>query len=94
MMSVESTCSRFNRTLLSKYILNGTIYPGTLLGRVINAGYSPVDILFESGEGSRRVSTVTPTDGIVDSLPFLLHSPGYNKGEIERTLTRLLLKSF
>jgi hypothetical protein len=74
-------------------IYYGTIYPGTLLGRVINAGYSPVDILFECGEGSRRAPTVTSTDGIVDSLRFLLHSPGYKQLDLcETSLLSLKLK--
>lgn len=89
MVLSNSICSDFYTGLMSRYILNGATFPKTLLGRIVAAGVSPVDLLFD---WRKKNGSMIGANGIVDSLRSLLHSPDYNKGGIELNLVRLLLK--
>ena len=78
--------------LLSTYIMTGKIEKGTLIDRVINAGYNPLNLIFNKPTFSRQT---TSEDGLVDSLKQLLHHENYQKpGSQEHILANLLTRSF
>merc|ERR1712090_25705 len=52
--------------LLDRYIIEGNITKGTLLEKIVKAGYDPLQVVNEE-------------DGVTDSLSFLLHHEDYNK---------------
>ena len=64
-----------NTILLSKYICNGSIVEGTLLGKVISQGLSPVRAMFEKPQ--KVFSHSAHDNGVIDSLRFLMHSENY-----------------
>ena len=88
---IETSCSKFYRSLLSQFILTGNVCRKTLLGRVIASGISPIDVIFGEIKGKRGP---VAQDGLVDSLRTLLLSTSYNSGGAELALARLLLRSF
>ena len=74
--------------LLSTYMMTGKIEKGTLIDRVIKAGYSPVNLIFNKPTFPRQ----TPSeDGLVDSLRQLLHHENYQKPSSEEHLLAILL---
>ncbi len=78
--------------LLSSYILTGKAENGTLLDRVIKAGYSPLNLILNKPKFKQN--TVND-DGLVDSLRQLLHHENYQKPwSLEHILTNLLTKAF
>ena len=91
---------------LSKFIVSGSVYPGSIIYRIIEYGVSPTKIWksVTMGEepscpGSRPTlhTNLLPhrQDGAVDSLLYLLASSNHNKpGSVEHKLANLLLSAF
>ena len=91
---------------LSKFIVSGSVYAGSIINRIIEYGVSPIKIWksVTMGEepfylGSRPTShtNLLPhgQDGMVDSLRYLLSSQNYNKpGSAEHKLANLLVSAF
>ena len=60
-------------TLLSQFILNGTIIKGTLLDRIVGEAADPLDLISAKSPSTRLVcDTIGEEDGLVESLWFLL----------------------
>ena len=56
-------------TLLSLFILNGTIIKGTLLDRIVGAGADPLDLITAKSPSTSLVcDTAGDEDGLVESL--------------------------
>ena len=82
----------FQSILLSSYILTGKAEQGTLLDRVIKAGYNPLNLILNKPKFKQKS---TNEDGLVDSLRQLLHHENYQKPwSQEHLLANLLTKSF
>ena len=82
----------FQSILLSSYILTGNAEQGTLLDRVIKAGYNPLNLILNKPKFKQKS---TNEDGLVDSLRQLLHHENYQKPwSQEHLLANLLTKSF
>ena len=82
----------FQSLLLSSYILTGRAEKGTLLDRVIKAGYNPINLIFNKPKFRQNP---TNDDGLVDSLRQLLHHENYQKPwSMEHLLANLLTKAF
>ena len=82
----------FQSLLLSSYILTGRAEKGTLLDRVIKAGYNPINLIFNKPKFKQNY---TNEDGLVDSLKQLLHHENYQKPwSQEHLLANLLTKAF
>ena len=82
----------FQSLLLSSYILTGRAEKGTLLDRVIKAGYNPINLIFNKPKFKQNS---TNEDGLVDSLRQLLHHENYQKPwSMEHLLANLLTKAF
>ena len=65
-------------TLLSHFILNGTIIKGTLLDRIVGAGADPLDLITAKSPSTSPVCDTTgEEDGLVESLQFLLLHDDY-----------------
>ena len=63
--------------LLSRFICNGEMIPGTLLDRVVSMGESPSKRAFNSQHVLE--SKVTNNDGLVDSIRHLLFTNNFTK---------------
>ena len=81
-------CARF----LAEYIITGKTIPGTLLERLVKNGISPVESMthvFPAYELSND------SDGVVDSLRYLVSHENFNKPYCdEHVLAVLLTKAF
>ena len=90
MMHTKSPNQRFYSSLLSKYILTGEYCCHTLIGRIIDAGYSP--ILVASTKGSvRPVKQIK--NGIADTIRTCIFNASYNNPmSIERSIVKLLVQ--
>ena len=78
--------------LLASYVLTGKPEAGTLLDRVIKAGYNPLNLILSKPKFRQSSST---EDGIVDSLRHLLHHENYQKPwSQEHMIATLLTKAF
>ena len=79
-------------SLLALYIVEGSIVSGSLLDRIIKAGGSPVDLIFNK---PRKSKLRHPQDGVVDSLAYLVMQENFIKlYSEEHALTTLLLRAF
>ena len=89
----ESPAKLLNSILLSKYICNGLIVEGTLLGKVICQGLSPVRAMFQK---PKKISSHCAHDnGVIDSLRYLIHSENYVQPQSnDHVLVRLLTRAF
>ena len=78
--------------MLSLYIAHGVVVSGTLLDRVIKAGGSPVDLIFNKPcNNSQRL----PQDGEVDNIVYLVMQENFIKPySEEHVLATLLLRAF
>ena len=78
--------------MLSDYIVHGRCVPGTLISRVLDAGVSPTNVLFN------RYVPITPQseDGVIDSIRLIMSSDNFTKsfGTDEQTMLRLITRSF
>ena len=82
----------FQSLLLSSYIITGKAEKGTLLDRVIKAGYNPINLILNKPKFKQNS---TNEDGLVDSLRQLLHHENYQKPwSQEHLLANLLTKAF
>ncbi len=89
---VDSQMRDLNMTLLSRYILRGTTYPGTMINNLVSIGISPLDAAFYKHINSSHLPTC---DGIVDSLKHLIMHEHFIKPWSEsHVLTVMLTKSF
>ena len=83
-------------TLLSHFILNGTIIKGTLLDRIVGAGADPLDLITAKSPSTSPVCDTTgEEDGLVESLRFLLLHDDYSKPRSEEhILATMLTKAY
>ena len=82
----------FQSLLLASYILTGKAESGTLIDRVIKAGYSPLNVILSKPKFKQNTAN---EDGLVDSLRQLLHHENYQKPwSLEHLLSNLLTKAF
>ena len=94
LFQVESPLRKIALSFLSDYICTGTVYPGTLISRVIESGHSPVKCAFFPPPKAHNVY-LPGTDGHVDSLNNLIYSDSYFKPwSAEHILTGLLTRAF
>ena len=82
--------------LLAKYIKKGSIIKGSLLEKVVTAGYNPFQVIFNQETfACNDCDPNDENDGMIDSLRFLLHHEEYNKPwSEEHILATLLTKAF
>ena len=82
----------FQSLLLSSYIITGRAETGTLLDRVVRAGYKPLNLILKKPKIAQNTMN---EDGLVDSLKDLLHHENYQKPwSQEHMLANLLTKAF
>ena len=83
-------------TLLSQFILNGTIIKGTLLEMIVGAGADPLDLITAKSPSTRLVCDATgEEDGLVESHRFLLLHDDYSKPRSEEhILATMLTKAY
>ena len=88
----ETPAKILQSLLLSSYILTGKAEKGTLLDRVIKAGYSPLNLIMNKPKFKQNPAD---EDGIVESLRHLLHHENYQQPwSLEHLLANLLTKAF
>ena len=88
----NTPAQEFQSLLLSSYIVTGKAEKGTLLDRVIKAGYNPINLIFNKPKFKLNS---TNEDGLVDSLRQLLHHENYQTPwSQEHLLANLLIKAF
>ena len=94
----KRVCSKSSPTknlcyhLLSEYVENGIVIPGTIVDRVLKLGFSPIDVLFHNVRD--RHDNVF-NDGVVDSLRMLLFSEHFIKPwSCEYMLVKLFTRAF
>ena len=76
---------------LNKYIVHGTLIPGTIIDRIVGMGISPSSLLSDKCSSHKYL----PVDGLVDSLRAMLLSDNYIKPwSNEYILVKLLTRSF
>ena len=80
--------------LLARYIIEGNITKGTLLEKIVKAGYDPLQILFDKQNLRGSDHVVNEEDGVTDSLSFLLHHEDYNKPWSEEHMLATLLTKY
>ena len=77
--------------LLAKYLINGTAEKGTLLDRVVKAGYDPLELTIMKPRSNHHHIE----DGLVDSLKQLIYHENYQKPwSQEHILATLLTRAF
>ncbi len=78
--------------MLSDFIVNNTLIPGTILDRVVKFGASPIETMSIPQKSSQvNVSN----DGAVDSLRYILFHEHFMKPwSSEYMLVKLLTRSF
>ena len=83
-------------TMLSEYLINGRTTKGSLLDRIITGGRNPLKIIFDKQlYVCSTFDTTEPSDGVTDSLRYLVHHNDYNKPwSEEHILATLLTKAF
>ena len=78
--------------MLSDYILNDNLVPGSTIARLVSLGFSPVNVIFNT-INSQHDSCIN--DGIVDSLRNMIFSEHFIKPWChEYILVKLLTKAF
>ena len=91
LFSVNSPARDLNCFLLAQYINNDTLIPGSLVQRIVSAGYSPVKAAFSRVKPSPCVQY----DGFLDSIKQIVYNEHFIKPySIEHNMLLLLLKSF
>ena len=91
---VESPLLELQSKLLSYYIKTGLTINGTLLHRIINYGYSPIEVMSKS-EKIKVTNDLYDSNGIVHSLRFLIFNDNYIKPfSDEYMMVKLLTSSF
>ena len=78
--------------MLSDYILNKNLVPGSTVSRIVNLGLSPVNVIFIK---VTQIHDNCYNDGIVDSLRRMIFSENFIKPWCnEHILVKLLTKAF
>ena len=92
----DTPARELQSVLLARYIIEGNITKGTLLEKVVKAGYDPLQTIFDKQIPTGSNHDVNDQDnGVIDSLRFLLHHEDYNKPwSEEHILATLLTKAF
>ena len=82
--------------LLARYVIKGSITKGTLLEKIVDAGYDPLQIIFDKQVSTGPERNLSEhDDGMIDSLKYLLNHEDYNKPwSEEHILATLLTKAF
>ena len=79
---------------LARFILHGTLIPGSLVQRLISFGISPTEVLFNNSFKFID-SNCTQNNGIADSLRYLvMHEQFIKPYSNEYVLASLLVKAF
>ena len=87
---IESPARSIMQFLLARYITYGTTVPGTLIGRVVSIGESPLKCVFRKS-GHKIYILKDGIDGHADSIRLLLNSRNYlNHNSEEHFMVRLL----
>jgi len=93
LLQTETPAKKLNVYWLTKYLLTGYSCEGTLISRVINMGFNPLDLIANKQKSSTRKSY--SEDGVVGSLSYLLNSENFVKPwSLEHMLVSLLTKAF
>ena len=89
---VQSPLVDVNTYFMSQYMYHGVTFKGTLVHRLVNLGVSPMRTAFNY----KKLSVpYDKSDGVVDSLFYLIHCENYMKPwSSEYILTKLLTRSF
>ena len=89
--ATDSTTRNLCIHFLNKYIMHGTLIPGTIIDRIVGMGVSPSSLLSDKCSSHNYL----PADGLVDSLRVMLLSDNYIKPwSNEYMLVKLLTRSF
>ena len=89
---IDSAYKNLCLEFLSRYIISGLAPKGSLVDRLCSYGISPTRVAL--GLPIVR-NTPEPSDGVSDSLRYLLHSDNYNnRSSPEYKLASLLVKAF
>ena len=92
---VESPLRRILISQLSKYMVTGIRYTGTLVSRLIDYGLSPMEHSYFKPFWGKTCRYNVGSSGIVASLQQLVFSDNYFKPwSAEHILTALLTRSF
>ena len=84
---LQDLCSHF----MTEYMTKGVLYKGTLVENIVKVGYSPVTSAFVQ----TKPTYDRTTDGVVESLQYLIHHENFIKrGSNEHILACLLTRSF
>ena len=96
LFNTDTPARDLQATLLAKYIKQGSIPKGSLLEKVVVAGYSPLQVIFGKHKFACTYGDFNEqNDGMTDSLNFLLHHDEYNKPwSDEHILATLLTKAY
>ena len=92
---VESPLLSLHARMLAEYIVNGRTSKGSTIDRIISYGYSPIDTAFsDSCSVSSAVACAPfsgPSDGIVDSLKYLVYHENFLKPWADEHVLAVLL---
>ena len=89
---IDSPLQNLCNSFMSLYISSGIVVPGTLVGRILSWGLSPLNCAF-NGNAMKRVRSVE--SGVTDSLRNLIMHEHFIKPYSEQhLLTSLLTRSF
>ena len=92
-MSINTPTNDLCDYLIERYYTHKTLYPKTLVGRVIQMGISPLELICDRTVSSRANSA--SDDGHIDSLRYLVSEENYIKPwSAEYKLVQLLTRSF
>ena len=79
----------FYAHLLAEFIVHGHLYHDTIIGRIVNSGYSPTRVAFTS---CRHIpSEMHQEDGVVDTLRYLICHDNFIKPWAEEHILAVLL---
>ena len=103
-LSLLHRCSQTNSVyrslcahLMAKYVFTGKRVNNTLVDRVLSSGHSPVTTYFNGFSRSypSLVDQSQVSDGVIDSIRYLVHDKLFNQRDSEpHQLCTLLVKSF
>jgi hypothetical protein len=89
---VDSPVSSLQCKFLSSYICTGKLIKDTILYKIVNYGYSPLAVISRT---ERFHSNVNKSNGIIDSLRYLIHHDNYVKPwSDEYFMAKVLTKAF
>ena len=90
---IDSPTRQLNLHILHEYMFKGILIPGTLVARIVESGYSPVNLTFH--KPPPPLHDVLEDDGVVDSIRHLIYNENYIKPWCnEHLLVKLLTRAF